>query len=297
MSKATMSYEHYKNLWEQTKPIRGRSVDVRPIGERRRDWEQITRKPLVGGEYSYAARLYSTDVVEYLPNGNIILRTGGWETPSTAEFIHEHSPFTALKQNRKVWVRVGGMMYPVGAELELRYDEDTGGYAPVNNVLIQKKVVDRAKAKDARAPVMPFLDWAKTFLAMSDGWVMHETRKAVVSFVGVDTTRGFNYDKELIGPSRFVYERICNATPDEYLKILCTLLREPSGAINLRIAETIEWGGAVQHQPRIFKTHYYDMKFDFTTLKLMVYGIVSAAVNIMTTKEVQPTGKAMTNVL
>lgn len=297
MSKAMTSYEHYKNHWEQTKPIRGRSVDVRPIGERRRDWEQITRKPLVGGEYSYAARLYSTDVVEYLPNGNIILRTGGWETPSTAEFIHEHSPFTSLKQNCKVWVRVDGVMYPVGEQLELRYDEDTGGYAPVNTVLIQKRVVDRAKAKDARAPVMPFLDWAKTFLAMSDGWVMHETRKAAVTYVGVDRPSGFMYEKELVGPPKFAYERICAATPDEYLKILCTLLREPQAAIELRTAETEEWGGVANQSPKIFKTHYYDMKFDFTTLKLMVYGIVSGAVNIMTTKEVQPTNKAMTNVL
>ena len=36
-----VSYTHYKNLWESVKPIRGRSVEVRPIGERRRDWEQI----------------------------------------------------------------------------------------------------------------------------------------------------------------------------------------------------------------------------------------------------------------
>lgn len=293
-----VSYTHYKNLWESVKPIRGRSVEVRPIGERRRDWEQIVRKPMVGGEYSYAARLYNTDVVEYLPNGNIILRTGGWETPSTAEFIWEHSPFTAWKKNGKVWISTDEVVYPVGAELELHYDHNKRRHVPVNSVLIQKKVVDRAKAKDARAPVMPFLDWAKVFLKMSDGWIMHSTRKEVVTYVGLEKSSGFLYEEELVGRNaKPVYERICNATPDEYPKILCTLLREPHAAIELRAAETTEWSVPVNNQFQTFKSHYYDMKFDFTTLKLTVYGIVSQAVDIMTVKEVQPTSRAMTNVL
>lgn len=292
---ALTSYTHYKNLWEAVKPIRGRSVDVRPIGQRRRDWEQVTRKQLPNGEFSYCAHLYSTDVVEYLPNGNIILRTGGWETPSTAEFIHEHSPFSAWKANRKVWARVGKIVYPVGEALELEYVD--GGYAPVNNVLIKKKVVDRAKAKDARAPVMPFLNWAKVFLAMSDGWVMHATRKEVVGLVGVNKPGGFMYEEGLVTRDhKIVYERICNAKPDEYLKILCTLLREPQEAIDLRIAETLQWEGTVRNSARIFQSNYYDMRFDFTTLKLMVYGIVERAVNITTIKEVKPTNKTMTNV-
>ena len=36
----TRSYEFYKVKWEKTKPIRGRSVDVRPIDNMcYRDWE------------------------------------------------------------------------------------------------------------------------------------------------------------------------------------------------------------------------------------------------------------------
>ena len=37
------NYENFKRKYENTKPIRGRSVDVRPIGARRRDWEQVVR--------------------------------------------------------------------------------------------------------------------------------------------------------------------------------------------------------------------------------------------------------------
>ena len=44
----TRSYEFYKVKWEKTKPIRGRSVDVRPIDNYRRyrDWETAILKLL-----------------------------------------------------------------------------------------------------------------------------------------------------------------------------------------------------------------------------------------------------------
>lgn len=298
-----VSYTHYKNLWESVKPIRGRSVEVRPIGERRRDWEQIVRKPMVGGEYSYAARLYNTDVVEYLPNGNIILRTGGWETPSTAEFIWEHSPFTAWKKNGKVWISTDEVVYPVGAELELHYDHNKRRHVPVNSVLIQKKVVDRAKAKDARAPMKPFLDWAKVFLKMSDGWIMHSTRKEVLKYVAAMNPWGFDYapmyDRHLMRfmQSKQLYEHISNAKPDDYPAIMCSLLRDPVFAKQFSNAETVHWEGVMMDKPHTFSATYHDLRFDFDVLKQMVYGIVSQAVDIMTIKEVQPTSRAMTNVL
>ena len=34
-------YAWYKHRYEDTKPIRGRAEDVRPIGKRSRDWELV----------------------------------------------------------------------------------------------------------------------------------------------------------------------------------------------------------------------------------------------------------------
>jgi len=42
-----MSIEQYnlmKSLYERTKPIRGRPHEVRPISDRRRDWEQVVQE-------------------------------------------------------------------------------------------------------------------------------------------------------------------------------------------------------------------------------------------------------------
>ena len=180
---ATRVYEFYKNKWVSTKPIRGRTEEVRPIGKRRRDWEKITRKDIGNGEYSYCAKLWGTECVEYLPDGSIKLRIEGWVTPSTAEFIHEHSPFVCFKRNNKLWVQVredAGEVknYPLGeGDLHLLPVDNGARYRPAEPVKIKKQVVNRAKAKEARADVMPFLNWAKTMLKISDGWVMHETMK------------------------------------------------------------------------------------------------------------------------
>jgi hypothetical protein len=252
----TRDYEHYKARFNNTKPIRGRAVEVRPIGERRRDWETITQKKLLSGETSYCAMLHKTECVEYFANGDITLRTNGWETPSTAEFIHEHSPLYCAKQYNRLWVKLKmspsaePVAYPIGNELQLRYVAD-GCYEPINKVLINKKVVDRQKAKEARAPVMPFLAWAKTFMAMSDGWLMHETRKEVLGW-----EEGKGYARAIT--TVFTVLKDGDMFPeDKYLPILFSVLCSRSDAVATRIAEVVTWNGM----------KYYDMQFYYEFLK------------------------------
>lgn len=289
------SYEHYKNLWEAVKPIRGRAAEVKPIGERRRDWELVTRRELPDGTYSYCARLHSTDCVEYLPNGNIILRTGGWETPSTSEFINMHSPFPAWKQNRKVWIRTKGVLYPVGKELELKLDS-TGHYEPVNSVLIKKRVVNRAKAKEARAPMKPFLDWARAFMKMSDGWVMHATRVEVFG-VSDNDLNGVVYPS-WASKSELMYEKICTAKLDDYVALLCVMTRDSYDAYERRLGGTRTWVLELpNHIPRTVTNEFYDMRFDYEYIKKMAYRVCEASVNYMDVKEVEPSHKVMSNVV
>jgi hypothetical protein len=92
-------YNHYKSLYESVKPIRGRAVNVRPIGKRRRDWETVR----MDGDVVECV-LYQTPVVRYYPDGKIGVDTGGWVTPSTAEFMYTHSPFMCRKRNNKIQV-------------------------------------------------------------------------------------------------------------------------------------------------------------------------------------------------
>lgn len=241
------SYEAYKNLYDKVKPIRGRSTEVRPIGNRRRDWEQITRKVLPNGSFSYVARLYGTDVVEYLPDGSIILRSGGWSTPSTAEFIHEHSPFMCWKQHKRLWIRVRNeddvKAYPVGDELHMKWHE--GGYVPAQPIVIHKRVVDRDKAKIARKRCEPFLQWVKTFLALSDGWVMHETCKDVLGEHGKDAVtlpRYADFHARSTQPVALYEQIVCPGAGDPvFLRVLCLMTHAHLNVLEDRVAEIVDF--------------------------------------------------------
>jgi hypothetical protein len=117
-------YEYYKAKYEKTKPIRGRNNDVRPLDNSRRyrDWERIAKVD-VNGQEVYACQLYDTDVVRYYPDGSIGLSIDTWATPSTADFMHCHSPFYACKKYNQIWVYPRGHnadeCYPIPKETEV----------------------------------------------------------------------------------------------------------------------------------------------------------------------------------
>jgi hypothetical protein len=75
------SYEDAKSLFKKARfPKRGKPL------------ENNTRLHKRGEDY--AVRLYSTDVVTYHPDGSVTVRTGGWETVTTADRIGRYSPIS-----------------------------------------------------------------------------------------------------------------------------------------------------------------------------------------------------------
>jgi hypothetical protein len=297
-------YNHFKAKYNNTVPIRGRAEDVRPIGDRKRTAECVTMKKLLSGEVSYCATLYGTDVVEYHNNGQITLRTGGWQTPSTAEFMHERSPFTVWKQDNKLWARVptpeGVKAYPIGEELTFRMvDGATHGgryYEPINRVLINKRVVDKAKAKVAREPLQPFLAWCKAFLAMSDGWVMHETRKAALGWEKRENGRGMHMplftssDRELY---RTLIEQMEIMPEDTHLRVLCSMAFDVW--MDKRQVEVVDYEYTFGPHTRQYSEQFYDYRIEFVNLKRKVYALSEKFGDIYTTVQVEPTDKAIGN--
>jgi hypothetical protein len=299
-------YNHYKTKYNNTKPIRGRDEDVRPIRNRRRTHELITTKKYPCGQVSYCATLYGTDVVEYHNNGQITLRTGGWATPTTAEFMHEQSPFTVWKQDNKLWARVptpeGVKAFPIGKELTFEMVEaPTHGmavqfYEPINKVLINKRVVDRAKAKAAREPLQPFIAWCKAFLTMSDGWVMHETRKAALGWEKRPDRDMWVMPLNNIGEEtvyRTLTEDTVLAPEDNYLLVLCRM--SSNMWKEKRKAETHEYNHVWMDKTHTYTQHFEDYRVDFDAIKRKVYSWSEKFGDIHTTVQVEPTHKAMSN--
>ena len=285
-------YEQFKNLHDSIQPIRGRDIQVRPIGKRRRDWEVIE----MDGDV-VACRLYNTQVVRYYPDGRIGLRCDHWQTPSTAEFAHMHSPWQCFKRSGKLWAMVPNgaskyMHYPLPKDGELIFKpNENGGWEPASEVVIEKQVVNRDKAKAARAPYQPFLQWAKTFLKLSDGWIMHETRKQAVPMKdNYFWYRSFNeLDILMMAES---------GDDEKFLTAMCVVLFDGSNALDSRIA------GTAQVEPRYinginvaYAPTYYDMKLSYDLLKSRLYRMVEKVSDIHDKVRVGVTDRAQTNVV
>jgi hypothetical protein len=287
------SYTWYEAKFNNTKPIRGRSEEVRPIGERRRDWETIISRDVDGGK-SYCAKLYSTECVEYFPNGDIVLRAGDWATPTTAEFIHEHSPFACFKRYKKLWIQNQDELLPINGELRLKFLGEGSGWKPAEEVVIQQRVVDRDLAKAARAPLMPFINFCEAFLKMSDGWLMHETR--VQAGVEINSWGNYNHSKLNNTNEESRYEYIATCDESEYLYIMSYILSDVYHAEEKRLAkvESIEVNAGQQHS-WIRKVEFFDCKYSQTLLRSRIFELAKRAKEIHVIKEVKPSGKAVTN--
>ena len=314
INKAMRGYDYYKNLYESIKPIRGRAEEIKPLGKRTRDWEQVVRavNPADGADYIYSARLYQTECVRYHPNGDIELRPEQWSTPLTASFIHEHSPFYCYKQYKKLWVRIQGSgedrHYPISEEgLTMRYvgAGGVGGYEyePTTPVVIEKEVVDRSKARDARLPLKPFLDWAKMMHKLSDGWIMDSTREQF----GVrkldhwsgrfdyndmpDILEGHTWHGVTLLDSKKTYAYLQECSSDDYMKIYLALLSDRDKTFNQTKAKSI-----THPKDKNQTIDFYDMQFDFAFLKRKLYKMADESCDVKKTINVEVGGKPMIGV-
>jgi len=80
-----MNYRHAKQVFDTSKPIRGRSPEIRPLGNRR---DADTYWVRMDGE-DVQFMLYKTPVITYKPDGSVVLLTNGYDTVSTHQFFQQ----------------------------------------------------------------------------------------------------------------------------------------------------------------------------------------------------------------
>ena len=167
------TFEGIKNLYDSIKPIRGRSADIRPLGDRRRDWERVEKID----EDTYAYHLYQTHCVTIKRDNSITLNPNGWNSVSTAEFMTSWSPFIVMRKSKMLWALINGVYIPLLKPLTIRRDEHNRLVPDEVTYLV--KVMNKQRAKEARKLFDPFLKFSKSILKLSDGWINYETREQV----------------------------------------------------------------------------------------------------------------------
>jgi len=205
---ALENYDHAKAHFEKTIPIRGRTEECRPLGASRRfSWYEIRKKqivvdlgvdnPLGSLAYSYVARLYSTDCIEWLPNGNIIMRANGWKSPTTMGFLtHAMRAHGTVQSYGSKWyfVNTNGEKYVIpthrGGET-LMHRGDDGKYRPA---VIPQEYKYKAKRKElnrVRKVYETFIEYTKTMLAMDNSVIV--TGREVYEPLGMQSQRVLGY--------------------------------------------------------------------------------------------------------
>lgn len=260
------NYEDFKRKYENTKPIRGRSVDVRPIGVRRRDWEQVVRVVDSTGEVLYGGKFHDTNVFLFRPNGNVIFNLDGWHTPTTREFIHNHCPVTSAHISKnKIWLYLAAhgtcntfVPMPDSEPLEIEYDPESRKYKTDKFLHVKQWVVDRKLAKEQRERVKPFLDYCRVMLSLSDGLIAKDRVFEVVREQELS-----NAIERTHVPTRDRYEALVELLQDEskWEPVLLQRLRYGNATVTrtangyiVPVDFMATWFGAVVRTQRDFYT-------------------------------------------
>jgi hypothetical protein len=158
-------YASALKLWEDTKPIRGRAIDTRPLGHRRNDHYLINFLP----EGAVECILYKTPVVTFWENGDVVIKHDGWNSVSTCNFIGEVLGLHSSIFNYKTLVGFGGKDYVVpNSGLTIKRNA-TWVYEPVNPVPVVGHAINRTGANNVRARYKPFSTYLSSMCRLKAG--------------------------------------------------------------------------------------------------------------------------------
>lgn len=151
--------------WEDTKPIRGRTIDTRPLGHRRNDHYLINFYP----EGAVECILYKTPVVTFYENGDVIIRHDGYNSVSTCNFIGEVLGIHSSIFNYKTMVGFNGKDYIVPIEgLTIRRNE-SWVYEPMNPAPVVGHALDRKGTNNVRVRYHPFYSYLSSMCRLKAG--------------------------------------------------------------------------------------------------------------------------------
>lgn len=96
-----MDYASAARHEANVKPIRGDKNGTKPLGDRRKKWNNINRDP---NSHDIFINYGSTEIVRYKPNGDVIVNNGGWPTATTHDFLYALLRLHVRTFDSKAWV-------------------------------------------------------------------------------------------------------------------------------------------------------------------------------------------------
>lgn len=164
------NYEKALAHYNSIKPIRG-SDNLRPIcrttnGRRKKHMQIIN----YGGRI--ACRLYNTDVLSFYPNGEVHIKTDGWASNSTHQFISEilvgYSVGVCSRRGRTVVTLPSGEALIDDSNPVLRLKRGETGWEFVDKPQMYAYYVKRGAMAERRKSVRAFAAYARAMVKVFD---------------------------------------------------------------------------------------------------------------------------------
>lgn len=154
------TYADALRKFNNTKPIKGRADDPRPLGERRYVDTYSIRKNV--WTEAVECVLYKTPVVKFTTDGEIIINIDNWPSASTCQFIDRVIPSVRANRVRgEVVLHFADnskAMLPAQGELALVRDSNGRWFPKIKQVLYDYRV-SRKEANAVRKQVSQFKDY------------------------------------------------------------------------------------------------------------------------------------------
>lgn len=161
-------YREAELFYNSVTPIRGRDVEVRPLGARRdADRYKIVKCGTEDKGFEYHAVLYNTGCVRFLPNGEVIVSAGGYNTALTMQFISEVLGIGAHRQRGSCIYLIGQEKYITKGKEELRIRHiGNGQYEILSENKHFQYVINRTGANNVRKRSAAFRGYLKGFISL-----------------------------------------------------------------------------------------------------------------------------------
>lgn len=185
-------YEFMRDHFKSVVPIRGRTVECRPLGaNRRHHWFEVVEntncfmseeEPLGWIEKSYACKLGNKDMIEFYRDGSIVVRDNHWHSPTSMGFLtHSLKHFGMIQSadnGKWYFVNQGGKAYLLSHEGLRLVEDENGFYTPTNPTQEHTYSAKRKELNKLRRLYKEFMDYTRTMLAM-DPRVTMDTAEAL----------------------------------------------------------------------------------------------------------------------
>jgi hypothetical protein len=167
-------YGDAKQVHDTALPIRGRSPEVRPLGDRKNVDTYSVR--MNGEDVEFV--LYKTPVITYKANGEIVLRTDGWASVSSHQFIQQVLSIPAHGKNGSSILRLGNRYYTMTGDNTLTMGhEGTGAWRVLEHETLYGYKASRKALTNVRSRYSEFRKYLGGFINLrQEERVLHQGR-------------------------------------------------------------------------------------------------------------------------